>query len=266
MYRFLLKPRWIVFTVVMTLLVVVMVNLSLWQFRRLSERKDFNAEVRQRTEQPVAPIADVLAAHPDDAEWRTVSVTGTYEAAGQVLIRDRSLEAIPGFNVVTPLRLPDGRFLVVQRGFLPVGDAVPAPPAGPRTVVGRLRDTQVKRHSWEKADPAEGVLDKLNRVDVARLDQQVDGDSVAPLYLELTGSDADFTDLAQIPLPELSDGPHLSYAVQWILFSLAAITGWVLTVRKAVNDRAKAAAKAAKAALAGASTELSEAAPTPPSA
>jgi cytochrome oxidase assembly protein ShyY1 len=263
MYRFLARPKWILFTALMAILVVVMVNLAFWQLRRLDERKSFNREVRDRTSAPATPLVEVLAAHPDpsDAEWRQVTVTGVYETGAQVLIRDRSLNSVPGANVVTPLRLADGRFLTVQRGFLPVADVDPVAPAGTVNLVGRLRRTQRKHHSWEKADPPTGVLDKLNRVDVPRLDQQVDGDSVAPMYLEVTSSDPSDPNLALIPLPELSEGPHLGYAGQWFLFSATAILGWVLVVRKAASDRRKDAAKAARAAAVAGPTP--EPGPTP---
>jgi cytochrome oxidase assembly protein ShyY1 len=250
MYRFLLRPRWIVFTVVMGALVVVMVNLALWQLRRLDERQQFNRTVAERLElAPVAydpallPGSDPTAASLPELEWRQITVSGTYEPNAQVLIRDRSLDGAAGFNVVTPLRLADGRFLAVQRGWVDAtATSAPAPPAGSVELAGRLRLGQRKKHSWEKADPAEGVLDRLNRVDIARLDQQVDGDAV-PMYLELAASVPAESAVARIPVPERSDGPHLSYAVQWFLFSVAAIIGWVLAVRKAVSDRRKQAAR-----------------------
>ena len=43
MYRFLARPKWIVFTLVVAAAVVAMVALSLWQLRRLDERREFNA-------------------------------------------------------------------------------------------------------------------------------------------------------------------------------------------------------------------------------
>ena len=48
-YRFLTRPGWIVFHVVVVLLVILMLNLSAWQFRRLHERRSFNAQVESRT-------------------------------------------------------------------------------------------------------------------------------------------------------------------------------------------------------------------------
>ena len=254
MYRFLLRPKWIVLHVVVLALVVTMINLALWQLRRLDERKSFNREVSSHLAIAPAPLDAVLQSgtEPASVEWRRVTATGTYEAGSQVLIRDRSLNGEAGFNVVAPLRLADGRFVAVERGWVP-GETTtpPAAPTGTVTLSGRLRVTQQKRHSWEKADPAEGVLDTLNRVDVARLDRQIEGDAV-PMYVEAVNSDPADNAVSAIPAPALSDGPHLSYAVQWFLFTTAAIVGWVLAVRKHLADQRKEAARAAKIAAAAA--------------
>jgi len=252
MYRFLLRPKWIVLHVVVLALAVTMVNLALWQLRRLNERTAFNREVRTQLAMAPEPIGNVLTdgSQGEGIEWRQVKVTGTYEPAGQVLIRDRSLNATAGFNVVTPLRLEDGRFLAVTRGWVP-GDIAAAPPAPTGTVslTGRLRATQVRRHSWEKQDPADGVLEKMNRVDIARLDHQVEGDAL-PMYVDVVGSNPVDESVAAIPAPELSNGSHLSYTVQWFLFALAALAGWVLVVRRHIAGERKAKLKAERAASA----------------
>lgn len=246
-YRFLLRPKWIAFTLLMGALVVVMVDLAFWQLRRLDERQDLNRQISTRIEQPIAPLDAVLADYPQpgDAQWRSVIASGVYDAAGQVLVRDRSLNGVAGFNVLTPMRLAGGRFLAVERGFIPAATAVPPPPTGTVTIEGRLRVSQVKKHSWEKGDAATGVLDTLNRADVARLDQQVDGDAV-PMYVQVISSEPFDDTVTPIPLPVADDGPHLAYAGQWFLFSAAAILGYVLAVRKSASTRRKAAARAAK--------------------
>jgi surfeit locus 1 family protein len=37
--------------------------------------------------------------------------------------------------------------------------------------------------------------------------------------------------LQPVPLPERSDGPHLSYAIQWFAFALIALAGSVALAR-----------------------------------
>jgi len=46
--------------------------------------------------------------------------------------------------------------------------------------------------------------------------------------------------IAPVSPPELSQGPHLSYAIQWLIFSIAVIVGWVLAIRKSLANRALA--------------------------
>jgi cytochrome oxidase assembly protein ShyY1 len=62
---------------------------------------------------------------------------------------------------------------------------------------------------------------------------------VAPFYLDLIDSIPPIADTAPLPtpLPTLDDGPHLSYAVQWFIFSIAVVVGWVLAVRKSIDSR-----------------------------
>ncbi|MGA1569742.1 MAG: SURF1 family cytochrome oxidase biogenesis protein, partial [Ilumatobacteraceae bacterium] len=62
MYRFALTPRWIAFHLVIAAAAVAMVNLGLWQLRRLDERRDFNATVEQRWDAAPVDIADLLPA------------------------------------------------------------------------------------------------------------------------------------------------------------------------------------------------------------
>ena len=113
-YRFLLRRKWVILTVLVALAVVGMVWAGFWQLRRLHERQSLNATVRARTEAAASPAEQWLS--PDqsfgdakrDAEWRVLQATGTYDTANQVLVRNRSFDGAPGYHVVTPLRLPDG--------------------------------------------------------------------------------------------------------------------------------------------------------------
>jgi cytochrome oxidase assembly protein ShyY1 len=43
--------------------------------------------------------------------------------------------------------------------------------------------------------------------------------------------------LESVPLPGLDSGPHLSYAIQWLIFATAVAIGWVLAVRWSLRRR-----------------------------
>jgi surfeit locus 1 family protein len=244
-YGFLRRPKWIFFTLGMILLIVVMVNLGFWQLRRLDARKALNAQVTERGASPLVPLTDLVTpttsmAATGDVQWREATAIGRYDEAKQVLVRNRTYNGIPGYFVLTPLELPSGDAVVINRGFVPLetsGDKpiVPAAPPGVVTVNGRLRSTQ-KRGAFGPRDPAEGTLTEVSRADLARLQQQMPY-HLLPVYVELETSDpSGAKGLTPVPLPELDEGPHLSYAIQWFTFSALAVVGWVVVVRKSSKE------------------------------
>lgn len=248
MYRFLFRPKWLLFHILVLAGVVVMVNLAFWQLRRLDERKDFNAHVSANIDAtPVAvdELVPVDAEHGDpeltDVEWRPVTASGEYLVDEQFVVVNRSQGGIAGLIVVTPLRLDDDRILLVERGFVPLSEedtiASLPPPTGEVEVLGRLRRSQ-QRQSVGLADPSDGDLTQVQRVDIPRLQAQLPGDAV-PMYLELIDSAPPEPAALPQPVdePTLSEGSHLSYTVQWFIFSICAIVGWVFAVRRSIATR-----------------------------
>lgn len=254
--KFLLRPRWIAFHLLVVVAVVGMINLGFWQLRRLDQRRSINAAISTRyDESPVsldqlvgglAVTANSVEATEDpvvaEVEWRPVTVSGSYVAGADVEIVNRSQDGVAGSQALSPLALADGRILLVNRGFVPLGADSPPPPTGQITLIGRLRPSQT-RHFGGLSDPASGPLESAQRIDIGRLAQQFDG-PVVPMYVELTMSQPP-SDIDGIPAPikppELSEGNHLSYALQWFIFAGAVSVGWVLAVRRSIGQRRVAA-------------------------
>jgi cytochrome oxidase assembly protein ShyY1 len=241
MYRFLLRPKWLLFHLGVLLLVVAMVNLGLWQLRRLDQKRTFNAEVRSHQEVAPRPVGDVLPSSfdgdPKDLQWYRVTATGSYLTDEQVLVVNVSQDGTPGVDPVVPLQLDDGRLLLVNRGFVPAGSTVPDAPSGQVEILGRLRPSQ-QRGTGELSDPADGQLAEIHRVDVDRLQMQLDGQTL-PMYVDLLASSPAEPSAQIVPVaaPELDEGPHLGYAIQWAIFSVAVIVGWVLALRRSIRKR-----------------------------
>lgn len=262
MYRFLLRPRWLVFHALVLVGVVGMVMLGFWQRNRLDERRAFNAVVTERAAEPAAPVETVVGpsgaeADPAQVEWRAVTATGTYLADEQVVVVNRSQGGRAGVNIVTPLQLTDGRLLLVNRGFVAgSGTNPPAPPSGVVEIAGRIRQSQ-ERGFGGLTDPA-GELTEVQRIDIERLAEQLPAPAVG-VYLDLV--DPDQREPEPVPAPELSEGPHLSYMFQWWFFASCAAVGWVVAVRRSLRSRRLSAAAAQTAvgspqpAVPGAATE-----------
>lgn len=237
MMTFFRRPRWLAFHAVCLVAVVVMVNLSLWQFRRLDERQTFNDLVRSRSTQAVVPVEDLDLQDPASVAWRRVGATGTYLTEESVLILNRSQLGRAGMNVVTPLRLADGRIVLVVRGFLALDDEVPPPPAGSVRVVGVVRTSEIRRSGQPTESPGETT--EFFRLDIDRLAGLIDG-TVLPVAISLEISDPPEDSLVQpVAAPELTDGPHLSYAIQWLIFAVAVVVGWVLALRRSYLTRSR---------------------------
>jgi surfeit locus 1 family protein len=190
---------------------------------------------------PVTSLESVLStgrSDPSAVVYRRVRVRGTYDAGREVLVRNRALDGAPGEWILTPLVTGPGRAVVVNRGWVPfdtkgrVVRAEAAPPRGPVTVVGLLLPTQ-RRGRLGPRDPATGTLSELNRPDLDRLRAQLPYE-IYPAYVELSSQQpAQSQGLPRlIPPPELGEGPHLSYAIQWFSFAAIGLIGWPVLVRR----------------------------------
>ena len=238
MYKFLLKPKWIGFHFLCLATIVAMINLGFWQLRRLDEKQTFNDRVTAHTDEDVAPVAELIGTtDPSDVVYRRVEATGSYLATPQFEVVNVTQEGTTGRDAVNALRLDDGSLVIVNRGFVPTGSALPAPPAGEVHLLARLKLGQTAG-TGQPSDDGSQQLSEIRRVDLKALGQQFD-QPLAPMYLELLDSQpAEPTSLSPVAFPELSEGPHLSYAVQWFIFTVCVGAGWVLAVRKSVRTRA----------------------------
>lgn len=245
MARVLLSVKMIALHVFTMVLVVVMVNLGLWQLSRHNDRATFNEAVRARADQAPRPADEILALDPDvaDLEWYPLSATGEYLPNEDLLVVNVSQDGQAGVDPVAAMRLDDGSILLVNRGFIPLAVQVPEPPAGRVTIVGRVRVSNARKRG-ALTDAPTGDLREIQRIDIPRLAEQLPGD-VLPIYVDLLGSNPpDSPVLSRIADPQLTLGPHLSYVVQWFVFSLCAIAAWVFIVRRALATSRQATTSA----------------------
>ncbi len=228
-FRFLVSRRWIVFFLVVVLLAYATWWLGRWQFHRLDDRQRDNAIVERNEDARPVEVTDVLApgraVDPDD-EWRVVTAHGDYLTDQTVIVRYRTREGSAGVDVVVPLRTTDGAVVLVDRGWLAtensgvVPDDVPAPPTGEVTVSG-----------WVRAD-ATGDSTKVTDGSTRAISSQeigpAIGENVLGGFLDLRSEDpGPATPLVGAELPELGNGPHFFYGLQWWFFGLLAIFGFL---------------------------------------
>lgn len=247
MLALLRQRRWLGFTVFVLAMVVLCVLLSRWQWHRYHIRTAENARLEAATSAPVTPIDQVLAATPagtqpglaPELEWRMVTASGAFDAAGEVAVRRRPLDGTNGFWIVTPL-VTDAGTVLVNRGWVPADGAdaqatprVPAPPAGPVTVTGRLRAPERSG----RTDPPPGQAWDVDPDVLVQSGDQPRYDA----YIQMRSSSPD----SSIGLVMLQEDParrglnNLVYTGQWLLFALVGIFGWWRLLSREAQDQVR---------------------------
>ena len=226
------RPIWILGHLVALTACVLFVRLGFWQLDRLDQKRDRNAIIAARADRDPVDVVEVV--RTDEADYRHVTASGRYERDGEVTIRNRTLQGTVGRDVVTPLVLDDGSWLYVNRGWIGLAEEVPSAPRGDVRIEGLLRATE-ERGSIGPRDPASGTLTELNRVDLERLQQQApSGVEVLPLWLQQTAPETETPILLDPPARD--EGPHLSYAIQWFLFTGVVGVGYPILLRKRMRS------------------------------
>jgi surfeit locus 1 family protein len=207
------------------------VALGRWQLQRLAARRASNAIlVAARARPPLELPADLRAGTPIDSGRRVVA-HGRFDPRDQLVVRGRVQNEAPGLHVVTPFVLDGGAAVLwVLRGFVPSPDAVtppdsiPAPASGEVTIGGLVFATPVTADSGRPL-LHNGVTTWL-RLDRTVLARRRPGS--LDVYLQLAGDANGPGRLAVVPPPELNNGPHLNYAIQWFGIALAVLAFGVI--------------------------------------
>ena len=240
------RPRWIVLSIFVTVFTVTCVVLGFWQLGRLEERRASNAVVGSRLAR--APVGLALlreallpqegaATDPSYYEFTRVTAEGRLSDEGRVLVRSQVAAGQAGTHAVFPLDLGDGAAVLVNVGWFPLGvEPAPAadlyPPSGQMTLVGLLRADQ-RRPAFGRREP-EGLLETVSRVDVGRIQEQVDI-PLLPFWIQLVEPDDPDRFPIPAPIPSLDEGSHLSYAVQWFSFGATALAVYLALMRKEIR-------------------------------
>ncbi|HJY45478.1 MAG TPA: SURF1 family protein [Propionibacteriaceae bacterium] len=240
--------RWVLLIVFVVVLGVAFVSLGNWQLDRLAQRKERNATTIANEQRPIQPYEQVFT-HPitDADQWQRVEARGTFDAAHQFVVRYRSNGGADGYEVVTPLRTASGAVLV-DRGFIPldrgtrIPSVAPVPPTGEVTVVGHVRRNERGRRA--ATAPAGNQVRLINSDAIAAtLPYEIESGYIGLLTVQPEQQGG----FQPIQLPDLSEGPHFWYAVQWFMFTAIGVAGIVVFIRGDLRARREEREDAAEA-------------------
>lgn len=232
-----MKERFALFkTFIALALIAGTVVASNWQFQRGLARHELNQTVRNHVDLPTISLRFAVE-NASKAEWRTVKASGRFQPDTNILLRNRYFEGQYGFELLT-LFIPDkGPSFWVDRGWVKAGaDATikPTLPPTPESTVGiegRFRLNSSLPQGTIFATSSASTSPLIREVNAQRqIENQI-------FYVDLiSASDPLLTPSAPAQLPELSDGPHMAYAVQWLFFGGLIGYGRVLMRRKDLDD------------------------------
>ncbi|MFL0693470.1 MAG: SURF1 family protein [Agrobacterium tumefaciens] len=208
----------------------ILLSLGTWQVNRLHWKESLLADIEERSTAAPVDVAALerLMAEGEAIDYRRAMASGRY-------LNDKerhflaTFQGQSGFYLYTPLEFADGRYLFVNRGFVPYDrkDAATRPESlveGEQTVTGLARAELVEKPSSLVPDNDEQA-NIFYWKDLSRMAASVDlpADRVLPFFL-----DADSTPVAgglpkggvtQIDLPN----NHLQYVITWYGLAVALV-------------------------------------------
>jgi surfeit locus 1 family protein len=241
-----MRPRdWILITLLF-IIAIICVRLGFWQLDRRQERLSRNNWVESQLSQPPIIFGDEVIS-PEEWEYRKVDIKGDFQNEFTIALRNRSYADQPGVHVATPLKTnTEGKAVLVDRGWISNEDYIadglePFRQIKSERFVGIVRLSQPEPTISFLADPTRepGAPPRTEwRVlNVERIQEQVPFD-LHPFIVVMSET----IDTAQtMPIPntliDLSQGPHLSYAIQWFGFAGVAGVGGTAWWRKQVSRK-----------------------------
>jgi surfeit locus 1 family protein len=227
--------------------IVLTARLGVWQLDRAEQKLAWQRLAdKQRAMQPLDAVAlPVLPERVPALVHRAVSLRGRWIAERTVALENRQMNGQPGFYLLTPLALPGGAAVLVQRGWWPrdlldrTRVAAPPPPAGEVEVFGRIA-LGPARLAELGADAAGPLRQNLDVVAFGR----ETGLPLLPLLVVQEEPAAPMAPVAdglkrEWPQPASGIAKHQGYAAQW--FGLSALvlglTLWFRVVRPRLNDK-----------------------------
>ena len=228
------------------ILITGCIKAAIWQYDRYQVRHTNNELIKKNAVLPAIDLEKLPGTSKELQEfaWRKITAIGSFVPEKEFLIRNRYHEGKYGYGVITLFQSKSGEKFWVDRGWVKAGaDAKTAPntqkvDSNEISITGRIRIDSVERQ----------VGGSLFALPVGKNGSQLtkwnseNSIETKSFYLDMTTSVPNtYSPEFPTPLPELSDGPHLAYTFQWLLFAGLVLYALYLVLREdRKNQRAKA--------------------------
>jgi cytochrome oxidase assembly protein ShyY1 len=235
LWSFALSWRWARYLALAVVFALVCCLLGFWQLdRRAQARAELDRIDNNYSSAPV-PLDEVLPeldSFEVSQKWTPVTLTGTYLAEDELLVRNRP-QGGPGFEVLTPMLLDDGSVFIVDRGWLPTGNTQDSPDTVPEAPVGRVT-VEARLKPGEPTLPGRTAPDgQIATIQLTEIQERIDRPVYTGAYGLMVSEDPapEERPIAAVK-PARDEGPHLSYALQWFVFAIFGFLGLAYALRQ----------------------------------
>ena len=204
-----------------------------WQFSRGANQSTTNKIIAANLDLPSLSMNEIKDLDAVSNQWRKVTLQGSFSQDKQELVRNRYHEGKFGFEVLTLFTATNGENFWVDRGWVAAGPNAATPPivepvaSGNLEITARIRSENLSRQLQGSFFVIRATSEKPESI------TKLQGVEANAYYLDLLGSpDKKVKPLTEIELPELSNGPHYAYGIQWLAFALLALIGRFLLFRE----------------------------------
>jgi surfeit locus 1 family protein len=218
----------------------LLIGLGAWQIERMGAKHRLIERVQQRTTQEprdLPPVESWGSLQPKGYDYTRVRLTGRFLHDKEALVHgllSTGREAVQGYYVLTPMQLPDGAIVIVNRGFVPTekGDPKTRPEGqvtGSQTIVGLMRAPERRGYFLPDDDPARNSFFAR---DPAAIGRAKGLPNVAPFTVDAdaTANPGGWPKGGTTRL-SFTDN-HLQYAITWFALALGMIAVFVAWVIK----------------------------------
>jgi surfeit locus 1 family protein len=189
--------------------VAILVSLGVWQVRRLDWKTAILAEIEARL--AAAPVDVPAHPAPGNDQYLRVRATGTLEP-GELHVYTSLPPRGVGYRVIAPMTLADGRRILLDRGFVPIGEKDAARATGPVTVTGSL--------AWPReTDSFTSDPDRTENIWFAR-DVPLMAAALDTEPAMIVVAESDLAGPTPQPVTVNIPNDHLQYAITWFLLAV----------------------------------------------
>ena len=217
----------IITVVIFCAALATLLKLGYWQVERLQWKSDvintLNAEYQKDPAQHQFTFTKLQALEDEDVPLYYGQVSGLLLFDKEILVGPKPLEGAIGYNIITPLKLSSGEYILVNRGWIDESKKdtlqTHAKPQNSINVDGIFRKPQ-----WNNFTPNNSPENDIwTKLDITQIAQAKTVAPIAPVMLYASNLSVTFDDIILQDHKWYPRNKHKQYAIFWFAMALTLI-------------------------------------------